>query len=285
MLHQLLKDMKDYVCDYQLAMRASLKLLLSRLHRNFPFLLLAVSLIVGAVRVTAQSERTGTVAVNFERAIDLDEGTSRDMVFSFDDSRLAVIARSQVQIFNAATGAMTAKISLPDKSILANVYWTPNGERIITTSYAGKLNFSVNLALHVWNANDGSLLQEFTRDTLDSGTIDVSPNRSKFTTRNDKTIRVWNVENGALLHTLQHDAPAREEKTDSILEALLTDKRYTPPPTPYTEVSARWSPNSRLILTTSAITAPKIWDAASGQLLATLTDARRRPLREPQTVS
>jgi WD40 repeat protein len=97
------------------------------------------------------------------------------------------------------------------------------------------------------------------------GSLEWSPNgRTILAGGKDGTVTLWDIKTGQARATLQQNPPRRH--TNSILVSALTGIEWAGDE----GARAMYAPDGSTILTTSAEAAPKLWDALTGKLIATL---------------
>ncbi len=157
------------------------------------------------------------------------------------DGRVAVGKFGSVEIFADATLAPSVLALGPFPGKVNSIHFSSDGNRIITASGVSGLGG----VAAIWNAADGSLIQEFKghRDTLYDA--ELSPDGTTLATCSyDRMIRIWDVATGGELRTLAGHNGA------------VYDVGY--------------SPDSRFLVSASADDTCKVWRVSDGERLDTL---------------
>jgi len=118
--------------------------------------------------------------------------------------------------------------------------FSPDGNRVLTVY--------LNRGAQLWNAENGQLLRTFEGAT----SARFSPDGQQILARDIATVNIWNAANVRLM-----------------LFLLEPEQQYLDENHKLTR--AEYSKNGQLILTLSRGKVPRIWNASSGQLLATLS--------------
>jgi dipeptidyl aminopeptidase/acylaminoacyl peptidase len=119
-----------------------------------------------------------------------------------------------------------------------SVAWSPDGRRIVSTSYDGTVK--------VWDVESGRELHTLSGHGNWVNSAAFSPDGRRIVSASgDKTVKVWDTESGPVLHTLSGHRD------------IVT--------------SAAWSPDGRRVVSASVDKTVKVWDAESGKVLRTLS--------------
>ena len=194
------------------------------------------------------NSKTSPEVVRFRSKLDL--RNSRQLLFS-PVSKLLAVQRDggSVQIIDITDGREQAVLPLSEKS---GLQWTTDGERLL-------VNDSKSVAL--WNARRGTLVSaplEVRRDKsfLGFDRVKLSPDerlllsvreresfKAALLEKDNARAQVWDLESGKMRFEVKINGA---------------------------QGSAEFSPDGKLLLTTSATSDPKLWDVKTGRLFATL---------------
>ena len=199
-----------------------------------------------------------------------------DAQFSQDGQRIVTSSRDNTaQIWDAQTGNILATLKGHEGPVYTAVF-SPDGRHIVTASY--------DKTARIWDARNGKLLVTLSghEDRVDSALF--SPDGQRIVTASeDKTARLWDAQSGRLLAILPHygdvaaDLKQRFRRWMPDISWNSGEMEWTAdvPDTllqiPVGAVlDARFSPDSKRIVTASYKNPAQIWDAESGKALATL---------------
>ncbi len=158
--------------------------------------------------------------------------------FSSDGKKIITVASSKkdtvkIKIWNAETGKLITDLK-GDTSIVKSACFSSDGKKILTASQ--------DQTAKIWDAETGKLDTVYDHDDAVVSAV-YSPDGKKFITVSDLIVKLWDTENGKSIDLSGH--------TDLVR-------------------SAAFSADNKKIITASADKTAKIWDAASGSLLADL---------------
>jgi WD40 repeat protein/serine/threonine protein kinase len=191
-------------------------------------------------------------------------GEVYDAAFSPDGVRILTASGRAAKLWNAASGRLIA--SLEHQDYVKHAAFSPDGARILTAcSVRGLPSWlspgpSMNATARLWDATSGKLIASL----ADPQVVDVpygadvlygtfSPDGTRILTANsDNTARLWDAASGKLIASFDHLRPPWSGA--GILESGRP--------------ALHFSPDSARVLAASADYTAKLWDAASGKLLA-----------------
>ncbi len=186
-------------------------------------------------------------------------GSVEHAAFSPDGHRIVTASDdTTVQVWNVEAGARLEAPLAGHRNSVEHAAFSPDGRRIVTAGLD-------NRAL-VWNAENGEKVAELKGHVQAIGRVAFSSDGQRIATASfDNTARVWNVNGGQLLAKL-------EGHTDSVLDvAFSPDGQHI-----VTAGGSPRGPRLTAFLTTVGRKAgvtdntARVWNAASGQLLAKL---------------
>jgi WD40 repeat protein len=155
------------------------------------------------------------------------------------DSSLVVTAGGgdhTARIWAVASGRVLQRLSHPD--VVASTAFSPSGEEVLTSGWDARAR--------IWDVRTGAVLQTLRDGRANLSGALYSPDGSLIVTTSwDGTARVWASSTGNVVADLQSE---QGEPIDN----------------------ASFSSNGQLLVTTSG-TSAELWDAASGQRIATFT--------------
>ena len=162
------------------------------------------------------------------------------VVFSPDNQTIATINNNRtINLWDAATGQLKSTLGKEKKNSVLGFEFSPDSRTGVTYGKGDT---------HLWDVTTGKLRYALAKSEATDVTFSLD-GRTLATAMDDKraTAKLWDVETGELKITF---APS-EAKAESV----------------------SYSPDGRIIMTTSD-KGVKLWDAAAGELLATLDEAR-----------
>ena len=185
--------------------------------------------------------------------------------FSPDGTRiLTASADKTAKLWDAASGKLI--VSFAHQEYVRHATFSPDGARILTACWTDSLPNSIdprtNATAKLWDAASGKLIASL----ADPEIVDVwsctrelevlygafSPDGARIlTANNDNTARLWDAASGKLIASF-------DLGPSLVREAFLEADRP----------ALHFSPDGARILTASADHSAKLWDAASGKLLA-----------------
>jgi len=166
---------------------------------------------------------------------------ARALAFSPDSRFLASGDFAGAYVWNSQSGELVAATKA-DKVEVGALEFSPDGRRLLTTSYFDKV-------ARVWDAATGDLILTLSghADGLNMATFNADGS-SIVSASNDNTARIWNAETGELVTVLRgHEAIGTNGEGGKIGMH-----------------SARFSPDGRRVVTTSFDRTARIWDARTG---------------------
>jgi WD40 repeat protein len=134
--------------------------------------------------------------------------------FSRDDSKV-VLAGSNVEIRNAATGALIKRIEI--NNAINSAEWKPDGTQILTATHDAKYQ--------LWDATTGALvrtLEQAAVSTSSNYKAAFSPNGQKILTVIGSKVKVWKASDGTLLQTFDHGSAVRLARWRPSSDGILT---------------------------------------------------------------
>jgi WD40 repeat protein len=177
------------------------------------------------------------------RTSSLSSGISNDAAFSPDGARiLTASGDNAAKLWDAASGKLLA--SFAHQEVIYHVAFSPDGVRILTTS--------ADSTAKLWEAATGKLIASFVhpRDYVWYGAF--SPDGARILTAAPEIAKLWDASSGKLISSFDH--LGFDSKGANFLEA------HRP--------MLHFSPDSARVLTIGADNSAKLWDGASGELVA-----------------
>jgi WD40 repeat protein len=203
------------------------------------------------------------------------------MTFSPDGQLLALSGKDRtVTVWDTKTGELKTTLKGGSKGI-NGFNFSPDGKLAATRDIIDK-------KVRLWDVETWQLKTELTGRKHDLETklkagsslaveegyapVVFSPDgRTVLSEREDDIVDVWNVATGESRATLNHDT--RDSGTKDFLKAVFTpfglNKQH------FLALQADYSSDGRYIVTVNGDKAPKLWDAATGNLKATLPVTER----------
>lgn len=189
------------------------------------------------------------------------------------DGRVVANSRGgeEVKLWDVASGKLIATLT-GDKRGIDGFSFSPDGRLAATRDLFDK-------KVRLWEVESGKLVSTLSglKSRVDKmkavqikrevfAPIAFSPNGEMILTeRNDDTVDVWEVSTGKLRATLEHDTQSSSIK-DSLKAVLLPFGGTVP----VLVLQEMFSPDGQAIATYNGDKSPKLWDAETGQLKATL---------------
>jgi WD40 repeat protein len=182
---------------------------------------------------------SGRLMASFEH-----QDAIHDAVFSSDGARiLTASADKTARLWDAASGKLLG--SFDNQADVTRVAFSPDGARILTTGD--------DAIAKLWDAASGKLIASF--DHPETGSVwygAFSPDGARIlTVESFEFAKLWDAASGRLIASFGHLG-------HHIWERFLEADRPV----------LHFSPNGARVLTTSADNSAKLWDAASGELVA-----------------
>ncbi len=166
------------------------------------------------------------------------------LAFSPKSKYLAAALNNRILMWNARTGERLPDLEKEEVDF-DSVVFSPNGKYLAASSF-DKKNSSGTFTVQVWNIKNGTELYDapLKHEDIITSIVFGSDSQQIATASLDKTARVWDVQTGELLQTLQGH-------TEGIRSMIL-------------------SPNKRKLATASKDKTARVWDVQTGELLQTL---------------
>ena len=213
-----------------------------------------------------------------------------DAQFSPEGNKIVTSSSDGARVFDASTGRQIAMLEGPSSAPV----FSPDGRRILSRgAYAA-----------LWDPETGHIIIRFDEHTAAVRDAEFSPDGSKIvTTGADRTVRIWNASNGAIIAVLSQSKDTflraslsfdgRKVLTLSAPEVLLNGVP-TISAVPGTRMTAmvwdvvtgkplaqlvghtglittvQFSPNGQEILTAGVDDTLRLWNSATGEMLATI---------------
>jgi WD40 repeat protein/serine/threonine protein kinase len=180
---------------------------------------------------------SGKLKASFEHQDEL-----RDAVFSPDGTRILTASVDRTaKLWDAASGKLIA--SFDHENDVTRVAFSPDGTRILTTSQ--------DSTAKLWDAASGKLIAPFVHQaSVWYGAF--SPDGARILTAGSEIANLWDVASGKLIASFDHIGSIWQRAA-----FLETDR-----------VALHFSPDGARVLAPSGDRSAKLWDAASGELVA-----------------
>lgn len=191
------------------------------------------------------------------------------VAISADGRTIAVSGEGRtVKLFDAATGKLKATLS--DKPGLNGFAFSPDGRTAATRNL-------IDRSVKLWDVESGQVKLSFAgrrhnfETKLKSGAIGQffmipyrSDGRAILTEREDDLVTVWDTSSGKETATLDHKTETNAAK--DVLKLAIPFKTIYP-----LFMQAAFSPDGKRIVTANGDKTPKLWDAETGALIASLS--------------
>ncbi|MDO5063904.1 MAG: hypothetical protein Q4E00_02770 [Actinomyces bowdenii] len=178
-------------------------------------------------------------------------GSVNAAAWSPDGRRLATTSEEHTaRIWDADTGEDLLLLDLGGQAIGGAVAWSPDSTRLITRMEDD--------AARIWDAATGETVRTLVGHADNVTAVAWSPDRTRVATASDDgTARIWDVTTGTeLLHVGPIPVQDTAQGEDGAVEPMT---------------GLAWSPDSTRIITASDESMPRVWDAATGAHLLTLS--------------
>jgi WD40 repeat protein len=201
--------------------------------------------------------------------------------FTADGQTVAITGTERtVKLWDAKTAQLKATLKGDSKEGFDGFAFSPDGRTIATRDLVDKTvrlwdvaTGQLKLTLAGRKNNFESKMKAGFSVAMEGGftPVSFSPDGQKILSeRNDDVVDLWEASTGKLRATLEHDT--RSNAVGDAL-ALAFGAFY------FLVMQPTFSPDGRMIVTVNGDKAPKLWDAETGRLRATLTSAPDRVYR------
>ncbi|MCX6878942.1 MAG: protein kinase [Verrucomicrobia bacterium] len=231
----------------------------------------------GALLVTASEDAKARIwNVATGKCLVTLEGHEREIEsaeFNHDATRVVTVSRDNTaRVWNAVTG-ICITILAPQGATVGSAEFSPNGTRIVTSggfSLASYLASSLPRPTQIWSASTGKCIDTLTGDGVVTTSASFSPNGASIVAMSSDSARVYNA------RTHGDETESEYGMSPEILEMKrMTDRLFDSRPNRKLKghnmiSSVTWSPDSTRIVTASSDKTARVWDAATGESIATL---------------
>jgi WD40 repeat protein len=195
-----------------------------------------------------------------------------------DGSRIVMSSHYDLQLYDAATGEQLVELTNAHRNTIVGLGYSPDGSRIVSCS-------SDNTA-RLWDANNLTEVAVIEGHTNNVNAVAFSPDGSRIVTvGNDRTARLWDSTTGAEVTILENDRSnilAVDYSSDGRLVAIgnlhggihlldaesLTVREVWEDAHESAINSVVFSPDGTQLASTGTDQAIRLWDVASGEMLA-----------------
>ena len=158
------------------------------------------------------------------------------VAFSPDETKLLIVSdKDSVEIWNVHSGLKDLQFKRPQRQVTSGFY-TPSGETIVLVQH-NQVTF--------WDAMSGNLTHSIWTEAGEVSDVILNYDQSIMVSSGYKTAYVWNVSDRKKLHTLEGH---RKEITDCV-----------------------FSPDEKIVITTSEDSTARCWDVSTGKLIKVLS--------------
>lgn len=222
---------------------------------------IAALILILLLFVPGWTQSASTQAVRQARALAIHKKSIDYILFSPDGSLIATSSWDGiVQVWDVNKSELLTAITGSKGGYLLG--WSPDGKQLVTTNYFAK-------SMRVWEAKSGKLLRVlsgYQGDEIQWYWDSAGRALTKLlATGYEAKVEVWDPETNKLSFILDH-RPMRSDETMSRWKSHFSLKTLYSPAAP----TAFFANDRKTIVTASSDSHPKLWDATTGNLVATL---------------